>query len=270
MLGFASLNPTYKTARANYREGKSVSKVVIQFLGSGDAFGSGGRGQTCIHVVAGDYQFLIDCGASALASMKRWGVSPASIDSILITHLHGDHFGGIPFFILEAQLVSKRTRPLVIAGPPGLEDRIHKAMEVSFPGSSRTRQKFSITYIELAERMVKPIGPLMVNAYPMVHASGAPAYALRVAVAGRLIVYSGDTEWTDTLAQAAWDADLFICEAYFFDKKVKNHLDYATLAAHRPEIACQRLILTHMSDDMLARLPGLDVEAAEDGTRIVL
>ena len=247
-----------------------MAEMVIQFLGSGDAFGSGGRDQTCIYGESEDFHFLMDCGASALASMKRWGVNPVSIDAILITHLHGDHFGGLPFFILEAQLVSKRVRPLTMAGPSGLERRIHEAMEVFFPGSSGVRQKFPIEYIELADKTPTSIGPLVVTPYPVVHGSGAPAYALRVACAGKTIAYSGDTEWTDTLVEAAQDADLFICEAYFFDKKAKNHLDYATLMAHHRELACRRLIVTHMSDEMLSRLPHLEVEAAEDGTRILL
>ena len=79
-----------------------MKSVSVKFLGSGDAFGSGGRLQICILIEAPGTKFLLDCGASALISMKRFGVSSADIDMILITHLHGDHFGGIPFFILDS------------------------------------------------------------------------------------------------------------------------------------------------------------------------
>ena len=78
------------------------------------------------------------------------------------------------------------------------------------------------------------------------------------------------TEWTDALLQAARGADLFICEAYFFAKKVKYHLDYETLMQHRSELGCRRLIVTHMNEEMLTQLPDLEVEAAEDGKRIIL
>ena len=80
----------------------------------------------------------------------------------------------------------------------------------------------------------------------------------------------GVPEWTDALVPAAQGADLFICEAYFFDKKVKFHMDYATLMRHRAELGCRRLVVTHMADDMLARLQHLEAETAEDGKRIVL
>jgi ribonuclease BN (tRNA processing enzyme) len=247
-----------------------MSEVSVQFLGSGDAFGSGGRFQTCIYVQSGATRFLIDCGASSLIAMRRFGVDPSLVDVILLTHLHGDHFGGLPFFILDAQLISKRTRPLVVAGPPGLKARLPEAMEALFPDSSRVPQKFPLQLIEFAAETETPIAQLVVTAFSVVHPSGAPAYALRVACGEKVIAYSGDTEWTDALAKAARGADLFICEAYFFDKKIKYHLDYQTLLSHREELGCRRLVLTHMNEDMLRRLPQVDSEWAEDGKRIVL
>jgi|SRR3972149_2432468 ribonuclease BN (tRNA processing enzyme) len=246
-----------------------MSQVEILFLGSGDAFGSGGRFQTCFHVRAEATQFLIDCGASSLIAMKRFGVDPSSLDIILLSHLHGDHFGGLPFLILDAQF-SRRTRPLVIAGPPGVEARVRDAMEVLFPGSSAVQRKFIVQFAELAEGSETVLGPLSVIPYRVVHPSGAPSFALRVTCGGKVIGYSGDTEWTDTLVQAARGADLFICEAYVFEKKIKYHLDYRTLMDRRTQLGCRRLMLTHMSDDMLQRLQGLDADWAEDGKRIVV
>ena len=104
----------------------------------------------------------------------------------------------------------------------------------------------------------------------MVHASGAPPFALRLRCEGKVIAYSGDTEWTETLVDAARAADLFIAEALFVDKRVKFHLDVATLLANRARLDCRRLVLTHMSDDVLGRLDGLGVEAAEDGRELVV
>ena len=242
----------------------------MQFLGSGDAFGSGGRFQTCFYVKCERTRLLIDCGASSLIAMKQFGVDPGVVDLILVTHLHGDHFGGIPFFMLDAQLVAHRTQPLIVAGPPGVESRIREAMEVLFPGSSRAQQKFTTAFVELSQATPRPVGALSVTAYSVVHPSGAPAYALRVECEGKVIAYSGDTEWTDTLIQVADGADLFICEAYFFDKKVKYHLDYRTLVEHQARLGCHRLVLTHMSEDMLGHLEGLNVEYAEDGRVFVL
>jgi ribonuclease BN (tRNA processing enzyme) len=93
---------------------------------------------------------------------------------------------------------------------------------------------------------------------------------VRVECEGRTVAYSGDTEWTDALVKVATGADLFICEAYFFEKKVRFHLDYQSLLARKARLGCKRLILTHMSEDMLRRLPEVQAEWAEDGRTITL
>jgi ribonuclease BN (tRNA processing enzyme) len=246
------------------RSDRAVKPVTVTFLGSGDAFGSGGRFQTCLLVDAANRRFLVDCGASSLVAIKRAGIAPADIDAILVTHLHGDHFGGIPFFLLDAQF-SKRADPLTIAGPPGLRARTRDATEALFPKSSETEQRFSLDFVELPPGVATSVGQIRVTAYPVLHFCGAPPYALRVECDGRTIAYSGDTEWTDSLVEASAGADLFVCEAYFFDKRVKFHLDYQTLAAHRAALTCRRIVITHMSDDMLARIPDAGMEAARDG-----
>ncbi len=244
--------------------------VEVLFLGSGDAFASGGRFQTCISVRTRNDRFLIDCGASSLVPMKRAGIETREISKILVSHLHGDHFGGIPFFVLDAQLVSRRTAPLSIIGPPGTRERVMAAMELFFPGSATAKRRFELRFFDLHPREAREIDGISVTAFPAVNFSGAPPYALRVEVAGRAVACSGDTEWTPALGEAAHGADLFVCEAYFFDKAVKGHLDYSTFVSRREELACRRIVLTHMSDDMLARLPEIKDTAASDGLRISL
>lgn len=248
----------------------AIGKVRLRFLGSGDNFGSGGRFQACIHVDAGKTRFLMDCGASALIAMKRAGIGSAAIDTILISHLHGDHFGGIPFFILDAQLISRREKPLVIAGPPGLTQRVREAMEVFYPGSSGVARRFITRHIEMIEGENTQVGDLTVLPVRVIHGSGAPSYALRVECAGKIIAYSGDTEWTDALRTVADGADLFVCESYFFEKPMKNHINYKTLMTHRAELRCKRMILTHMGEDILERLGEVELEVAEDGMEVVL
>jgi ribonuclease BN (tRNA processing enzyme) len=245
-----------------------MKPIQVQFLGSGDAFGSGGRLQTCILIKATTSTFLIDCGATALIAMRRYGVDPNDIDLILLTHLHGDHFGGIPFVVLDAQLISKRSRPLIIAGPSGTKRRMAAAMEVFFPGSSQAHQRFRLDIHEFAPGQPSTFGEVAVTPYPVQHPSGVPALALRIACVGKILTYTGDTAWTETLIPASRGADLLIAEAYFFAKRVPFHLDLQTVLAHLDELQPKRLVLTHMSEDMLSRLEELPCDCAEDGTCI--
>jgi ribonuclease BN (tRNA processing enzyme) len=236
----------------------------LQFVGCGDAFGSGGRSNTCFHVSGDRVNFLIDCGASSLPALKRLGIARDDIDLILITHFHGDHFAGLPFLLLDAQF-SRRARPLVIAGPQGIETRLPQLMEALFEHSSRTKQKFDLSVIALKPEETRQFDAVNVTPFSVVHGeSGGPFLGYRVEAEGRVIAYSADTEWTETLIPLAREADLFVAEAYTYDKVVKNHLSLTTLEAHLPEIKPKRLILTHMSDDMLGRLDTLGHSAAHD------
>lgn len=246
-----------------------MSDVRLTVVGSGDPFGSGGRFQTCLALETGGTRYLIDCGASSLIAMRRFGIDPVSVDSVLVSHLHGDHFGGLPFLILDAQF-RRRTQDLRIFGPPGIGERLAAAMEVLFPGSSTVERRFRTTFTEFGDRQALLVDRLAVTPYQVVHASGAPPFALRIVVGQKTIAYSGDTQWTECLPEVARGADVFLCEAYAFDKTMRYHLDFRTLTAHRGELDCRRLVLTHMSDDMLSRLPDLDVESATDGMSIVL
>jgi ribonuclease BN (tRNA processing enzyme) len=244
--------------------------MQLQFVGCGDALGSGGRFNTCFHVTGADANFLIDCGASSLPALKRLGIISDDIDLVLITHFHGDHFGGLPFLLLDAQF-TRRSRPLVIAGPTGIEAKLAQLMEALFEHSSKTKPRFDLSVVALNPLESRSFGEVRVTPYPVIHGeSGGPFLAYRIETEGRIIAYSADTEWTETLIPAAHDADLFIAEAYYYDRTVKNHLSLKTLEAHLPAINAKRLVLTHMSDDMLGRLDDLPYQAAHDGMVVEL
>jgi ribonuclease BN (tRNA processing enzyme) len=238
--------------------------IELCFVGSGDAFGSGGRFQACISLRAAGVHALLDCGATSLVAMKRLGIDPGSVNAVLLTHLHGDHFGGLPFLILDGQF-SRRERPLTVIGPPGTEERVTALMEACFPGSSTVERRFAVRFDALAEGVEAAVGPLTVTGHAVPHPSGAPAYALRVAVEDRVVAYSGDGAWSEALVRAADGADLAICEAYSFERPIKFHLSHAELLANRGRLACRRIILTHMGPEMLARAEEAAYERAHDG-----
>jgi ribonuclease BN (tRNA processing enzyme) len=245
-----------------------MPNVAIRVLGCGDAFGSGGRFQTCFFVRAGKDRFLIDCGATSLVAMRRFGVDPGTIDTVFLSHLHGDHYAGVPFLLLEAEFISQRVRPLTIVGPPGTRRRLLDAQELLFPDSGRMSWRFPLHFLEFEAGRTEICGGVAVTPFPVEHPAGAPSFALRFACQKRLIAYSGDTEWTESLIDVARDADLLITECYAFEPKARFHLDYGTLSARLPELGASRVLLTHLSRDMLERLDQLNLEAAADGMTI--
>lgn len=242
-----------------------MSEVRVQFLGSGDSFGSGGRLQSCVLVEGPRFKALLDCGASSLIALRKYQVVYDDIDLIFVTNFHGDHFGGIPYLVIDAQLNHKRTRPLVICGPEGIKAKFIEVMEATFSGSSKTKLKFPLDIVELKAGLPMHFGEVLVQPFPVINAQGDPHLALRLQCGGKIIAYSGDTEWTESLIPLASGADLLIMEAYFFEKKMKYHLDYHTISDTASLLKAKELVITHMSEDMLARLNEVACSYAQDG-----
>jgi ribonuclease BN (tRNA processing enzyme) len=243
----------------------------LQFVGSGDAFGSGGRFNTCFHLVGKEINALIDCGATSLVAMNKLAINRNAIDTIFISHFHADHVGGVPSFVLEANYVRKRERALTIAGPPGLESRYAEWLELSFPGTKTMELRFPLTLRELQVGSRSEVGHLSVTPFNVQHDDRAgPCLGYRFEVEGKVIAFSGDTEWTDALIEIGREADLFICEAYTRDKPITTHMALTSLERHLGQIRPKRLVLSHMSDDMLARRAEVPFETAEDGMIVEL
>lgn len=245
-----------------------MSSVFIRILGCGDAFCSGGRMQTCFHVETARRNLLLDCGATVLLAMQHQQVDPTSIDHILITHLHGDHFGGVPFFLMHAQFVARRREPITILGPKGTRQRILDALNVLFPDLKETVYHFPINFVELEANREEVVDDIVIEPYLVDHPSGAPSLAYRLDIDGKALAFSGDTRWTEALVDIAENVDLLIAECHGVKPNGVHHLDWQTLNEHKNDLRAKRILLTHLSPAMLGRLPNLErgrFEFAEDG-----
>jgi ribonuclease BN (tRNA processing enzyme) len=242
--------------------------MKLTVVGCGDAFGSGGRLQTCYHVVTSATSFLIDCGATALIGLNRVGIDTNSIGTIFISHLHGDHYPGLVWWLVHAQHVAKRTVPLTVVGPEGIEARFNTAAEALFPGSTRVPRRYELKFIEFAREVPLEVTGVQVTPFEVSHPSGAPPYALRFQADGKVLSFTGDSEWVESLVPAGQGADLYMMECYQFDGAPRYHLSWKIIQSHLDRIAAKRVLLTHMAEPMLARRGEVNdarIVLAEDG-----
>lgn len=240
----------------------------LTVLGSSDAFGSGGRLQTCFHVRWSGGTFLIDCGATSLIGLERQGLDPNEISTIFITHLHGDHFSGLVWWLIHAVHVARRERPLTVVGPKGLAERFHTAVEALFPGATQAPRRFDLVFRAYTDFEPLAEGGVRVTPFVVSHPSGATPYALRFEADGKVLSFSGDTEWVETLVPAAQGADLFISECFAFAEEARYHLNWRTIEANLGRLGARHVLLTHLGPEALANRAAIRhpaVSIAEDG-----
>src|SRR5438045_8935229 len=94
--------------------------LEVIFLGTGGAVPTAGRATACVLVRRGGERLLVDCGEGAQRQMQR-STGLVQLDEIYLTHLHADHYLGLPG-LLKTYDLQDRQAPLTIHGPPGTAD----------------------------------------------------------------------------------------------------------------------------------------------------
>jgi ribonuclease BN (tRNA processing enzyme) len=238
--------------------------VRLTFLGTGTPLGLRGLHQSCILLETHGQRLLLDCGMTAVASLGRIGVDAAEIDAIIVSHLHGDHFGGIPLLLLDAALRG-RARPLIIAGPRRTRERVNQTLKVFGWQNARLE---TATFVQLVPGEPVTIAGCEVTAFEVSHDRETEPLGLRVVADGAIVGYSGDAGWSEALVKIAHGADLFICGVWSVDMADPTFIDMKTLVEHRAQLDCKRIILTHLGPSMLEHLPQVQFDVAHDGLRI--
>jgi ribonuclease BN (tRNA processing enzyme) len=242
------------------------SGVRLQFLGTGTPIGLAGLHQACILIETHGRRLLLDCGMTALASLGRAGLSPADIDAVVVSHLHGDHFGGLAPLLLDATM-RPRPRPLHIAGPAATRERVRELLTLFGWGSANVD---AAEFIALEPGETTELAGCRISALAVPHNPLTSPTGVRLESDGAILGYSGDAGWSPALVDLARDADLFICGVWWWDTSDPTFLDLATLLRKRAQLSCRRLILTHLGPEVLERVAEVPFEVATDGQAIEL
>jgi len=239
--------------------------VELTCLGTGDAFGSVGRHCAGYLVDTPGAHLLLDAGPSILSAMKARRRSTAEIDAVVVSHLHGDHFGGIPFLFLEYRWEALRTRPLIIAGPPETEARVFELKDALYRDARGETLPFPLEFIELGDGGACEIADVRLESFRVPHQQKALSLGHRLRTGGRTLVYSGDTAWTSDILRSSSGADLFLCECSTFRTPHPTHVSYAEIEANRASFDCGALLLTHLGREVRERKGEIPEQLADDG-----
>ncbi|MGH7814218.1 MAG: MBL fold metallo-hydrolase [Candidatus Binataceae bacterium] len=253
------------------RARSNSAPATVTLLGTGDAFSSGGRSQSGYVIDAGGARVMLEAGCDVVGALKRNGIATNSLDLLIVSHLHGDHFTGLAFLILDYLWENPLKNPLTIAGPRKLEERTWRLMRTLYPGFDLAKIRRRLKFAVLEPGTARRFGKARVIAIRSPHTKPDISLSLRIEIGGKAIVFSGDTGWNDALANLAAGADLFLCECTYFESgHLKFHLNYPQLAANRDRFDVRRMVLTHLGREVLNRKDEVAIEMGFDGEKIEL
>ncbi len=244
--------------------------IRVIFLGTGDAFSAGGRHQAAYLIEGAGGSLLLDCGSTVLAALKRDHLSTDPIDTVFISHLHGDHFAGLPFLFLHCMYVEPRDKPLTIIGPPEIESRVMQIYRTMYADTAAEPMPYPLSFIEAQPGKQLRFSGMEIQAFNVPHQQHPPSFGCEINAGDRKIVYSGDSGWTEDLITHTQNADLFICECSYFETRMSTHMDYPQIADNLRRLGAKRIILTHLGEEVLQRQNHIDVEIARDGLVVAL
>ena len=252
----------------------TVKPLRLLCLGSSDAFNSGGRANSCYWVDDADGSYLIDCGPTTTQALKREAqqLSLASLDTIYVTHLHGDHINGLPVLLLELNFGQKRQRPLKIIGPPTTQARLKMLCEVSYPTMLTALISYEIEFQEHPLDFEGMLGHRQLKSIAALHDPTAYPTSLRITdSSGHALVFSGDTGWNPKLIDLSAQVDIFVLECSYATSLFSGHVSLDEIIKVRSRLTPTQLILTHLGVESRAAAlniqDDLNVHVADDGAK---
>jgi ribonuclease BN (tRNA processing enzyme) len=243
--------------------------VEVLFVGTGDAFGSGGRRNSAIVVRANGSTLLLDCGPTTLGGLKQLGVNPREVDAIAISHFHGDHTAGVPFLMLDELYENPRKGPLTVLGPPGIESRITSLCR-DYSYSADEERPYNVRFEEFSNTTEREVAGFRIRTHPAHHHPETLPHMFGVGAGNVSLFFTGDTGWHEELPDRVGEVDLLISECVFYEPRFEHHLSHVELERTRDRFRCKRIVLTHLGSEILADRDAVRFETVDDGTLIRL
>lgn len=237
----------------------------LEVLGSGDAFNACGALHSCYLLEHSAGSLMMECGPSVLAGLQRAGIDPNKPDVLLISHLHGDHFGGVPFMYLEYMFRTVRDRPLVIAGPKTIEDRVMQLYRALYSEIERRHPlRFEVVFVELEAGRSAELAGARIEPFLVPHSAEPYSLGYRIETPDGAVLFSGDSAWTEEFVERSRGTKLFLCECCSMSRQSDMHTSYENILANRERLGCERLLLTHLGTDV-RESDAVEEQRAHDG-----
>ncbi len=238
-------------------------------LGSGNAFHAGGMAHSAFLMETESGLTLLECGATTLLQMKQRKVKLSNLRTIIISHLHGDHFGGLPFLLLDRAFSDEADQPLCLIGPAQLKTQLFALMEVLYPASERHLERLNLQFKTLGGERIST-ADFAVDSFEVKHSEAINAYAYRIDHPQFKVFYSGDLQWTDAVLDWSDGCDLKIIECNFLNNGKGGHVSFEAVKEHLDRLGKSETYFHHLDQETRAYMLNSGLQCTEDGLTIWL
>ncbi len=207
--------------------------MIIRIVGTGAALNTDDIGSSILI----DNKILIDSPPGVQNRLLKYNVDLTKINISLISHMHGDHYFGLPFLLLEYGL-HKRERELIVYGPEGLYDNTYKLLEMAFPDyitenlMKASKSRFDsircgniLTFEDYSIEVVKAFHPITTFGFIIKHNDNS-------------VYFSSDTSFSLEIEECIKKADSIFIDGTTVGFALKGHMDaeeIGTLANKYPD-----------------------------------
>lgn len=241
--------------------------VTVKVLGSGNAFNQNNRLNSSYLISTSNEKILFDCGFTSPLALQKENIEFNSIDTIVISHYHGDHFAGIAALLLGLKYVSIQNKKLRIIGPGDVQSKIFELIRVLYPGSEDLLEELNIEFISVVEKQ----GRIKFDDYsllpiPMIHSEGSDPFGYVFKFNNTTIGFSGDTSWHKGVEDLLIKSDHIFLECNFEEKIGKGHLSVTELnESNLVQEKKSYIYLTHLHEGSYRKAIDHGYTCVEDG-----
>lgn len=237
-----------------------MARTTATFLGTGNFFAPASRFWNSFVVEDDERSVLVEPSPTSLPQLRRAGIATESLDAIVISHFHPDHTFGWPFLLLElVQTAHRRTRPLDVIGPPGVEAFLDEMMQLGSVADIVTKAEHSmeLRFVEVAGDGSLQQAAVDFRAVRVDHVPELECFGYVLDFDGLKVGYSGDTLPCAGLEELASSSDVLVLECNGRHPS-HSHMDVGAVLSIRVRYPDLVMIATHVGPNITADLlPGI-------------
>lgn len=236
--------------------------MKVTFFGTGEAFDENTPAASIL--IQSETKLLLDCGYSSPPQIWKYTKDPNFIDAIFISHLHSDHYFGLPP-LLKRMVEEKRKKTLTIVCYKGEKKKIIQVLNFGYRGIQKNSQ-YPINFIEVKPTQKIKYDELFLSFAPTIHS--IPNLAIRVAKGNISISYSGDGLITKKSEDLYIKSHLLVHDGYLFDRQSNAHSNMKQVVDMCQKQKIKKVAFTHIHREEKNRIPAIKKKLTQKGLQI--